>query len=83
MATVSRHGATDMVNTMGGSEIRAERIETLQRLLGRLCAPDLTIVEAKSLRTRLIDLLEQIDRDAAPPRDVPSQPTDRVEVPKS
>src|SRR5512135_2961939 len=49
---------------MGSSEGRAERIEALRGLLERLCAPDLTLAEAKPLRNRLFDLLEQIDRTA-------------------
>jgi hypothetical protein len=67
--------------------VRAERIEALRGLLGRLCAPDLTLAGAKPLRTRLLDLLEQSDRETAPLRDIPSQPlappADRGEVPKS
>jgi hypothetical protein len=59
---------------MRGSELRAERIEALRGLLGRLCAPDLTMAEAKPLRARLIDLLGQIDRDTAAARGTPSQP---------
>src|SRR4051812_6744412 len=85
MATISRQGVTDTVRAMGDSEVRAERIEALRGLLGRLCAPDLTLAGAKQLRTRLIDLLEQIDQESAPLRDIPSQPlapsSDRSEVP--
>jgi hypothetical protein len=70
---------------MRDSEVRAERIEALGGLLGRLCAPDLTMAEAKSLRTRLMDLLGQIDRDTAAVRGTPSQPLapspDRGEMP--
>jgi len=51
---------------MGSSEGRAERIEALRGLLERLCAPDLTLAEAKPPRTRLFDLREQIDRVRSP-----------------
>jgi hypothetical protein len=59
---------------MGSSEGRAERIEALRGLLERLCAPDLTLAEAKPLRTRLFDLLEQIDRGTKPAGGTSSQP---------
>src|SRR4051794_12733139 len=84
---VSRRAESGTVRAMEDSDARAERVEALWGLLGRLCAPELTMAEAKSLRTRLIDLLEQIDRDKATVRGTPSQPlapsTDRDEVPKS
>jgi hypothetical protein len=84
---VSRGAESGTVKAMRDSEVLAERIESLWGLLGRRCAPDLTMAEAKSLRTRLIDLLEQIDRDTAAARGTPSQPlapsADRGEVPKS
>jgi hypothetical protein len=70
---------------MGSSEERAERIEALRWLLGRLCAPDLTLAEAKPLRTRLFDLLERTDRDREPTGATPPQPlapsSDRNEGP--
>jgi hypothetical protein len=40
-----------VVRAMGSSEERAERIEALRGLLDGLCAPDLTLAEAKPLRT--------------------------------
>ena len=62
---------------MGSSEGRAERIEALRGLLERLCAPDLTLAEAKPPRTRLFDLLEQIDRGTKPAGGTSSQPFPR------
>ena len=62
---------------MGSSEGRAERIEALQGLLERPCAPDLTQAEAKPPRTRLFDLLEQIDRGTKPAGGTSSQPFPR------
>jgi hypothetical protein len=43
-----------------------ERTEALRSLMERLCAPDLTLAEAKELRGRLSDLLETNDREAGP-----------------
>ena len=59
---------------MGSSEERAERIEALRGLLDGLCAPDLTLAEAKPLRTRLLDLLERTDRGTEPAGGPPPQP---------
>jgi hypothetical protein len=59
---------------MGSSEERAERIEALRGLLDRLCAPDLTLAEAKPLRTSLFDLLERTDRGMGPTGATPPQP---------
>ncbi len=36
-------------------------IETLQGILERLCAPDLTVAEAQDLHPRLIRLIETIE----------------------
>ncbi len=38
-------------------------VETLQGLMDRLCAPDLTAAESQSLRPRLFQLLESIEAD--------------------
>src|SRR4051812_30026287 len=62
----SRGIAADTVKAMLDWETRAERIVPLRGLLGRLCAPDLTLAGARPVRTRLVDLLEQIDRDKVP-----------------
>jgi hypothetical protein len=70
---------------MGSSQERAEQIEALRGLLDRLCAPDLTLAEAKPLRTRLFDLLERTDRGREPAGAMPPQPharsSDRDEGP--
>ena len=58
---------------MWSSEERTERIEALRGLLDSLCAPDLTLAEAKPLRTRLFDLLERIDRGTEPAGATPPQ----------
>jgi hypothetical protein len=75
----------EAVRAMGSSEEWAERIEALRGLLDRLCAPDLTLAEAKPLRTRLFDLLERTDRDMEPAETTPPQPlapsSDRNEGP--
>ena len=42
---------------MGGPGETAERIKALQALLDRLCAPDLTLSEAKGVRAGLAALL--------------------------
>lgn len=42
-----------------------ERVEALRGLMDRLCAPDLTLVEAKLLRGRLAELLDRGGRGAA------------------
>jgi hypothetical protein len=63
-----------VVRAMGSSEERAERIEALRGLLDGLCAPDLTLAEAKPLRTRLFDLLERTDRGTEPAGGPPPQP---------
>jgi hypothetical protein len=47
------------MTVMESRERRAERIEALRGLLDRLCAPDLTLAEAKVLREIVYDLLEQ------------------------
>jgi hypothetical protein len=47
---------------MGRQEEQIERIEALRVLMDRLCAPDLTLTEAKALRGRLDDMLERDDR---------------------
>jgi hypothetical protein len=59
---------------MRSSEERTERIEALRGLLDGLCAPDLTLAEAKPLRTRLFDLLERTDRSTEPAGGPPAQP---------
>jgi hypothetical protein len=69
----SRRGESEAVRVMGSSEERAERIEALRGLLDRLCAPDLTLAEAKPLRSRLFDLLERIDRGMEPVGATPPQ----------
>jgi hypothetical protein len=63
-----------VVRAMGSSEERAERIEALRGLLDGLSAPDLTLAEAKPLRTRLFDLLEWTDRGTEPAGGPPPQP---------
>jgi hypothetical protein len=72
---------------MGSSEERAERIAALRGLLDRLCAPDLTLAEAKPLRTRLFDLLERTDRGMEPAGTTLPQPlppsSNRSERPSS
>ncbi|MBV8610606.1 MAG: hypothetical protein JO034_24520 [Singulisphaera sp.] len=62
---------------MGSSEGRAERIEALRGLLEHPCASDLTQAEAKPPRTRLFDLLEQIDRGTKPAGGTSSRPFPR------
>jgi hypothetical protein len=42
-------------------EQRAAQIETLRGLLDRLCSPDLTLGEAKVLRSQVFDLLKRIN----------------------
>ena len=44
---------------MGSQQERTERIEALRGLIERLSAPDLTLAEAKVLRSRISDLLER------------------------
>ena len=46
---------------MGSQHERAERIQVLRGLIERLCAPDLTLSEAKVLRGRLSSLLPRDD----------------------
>jgi len=48
---------------MGCHEERAEQIEALRELLDRLCSPDLTLGEAKHVRTQLLDLLDRIEQE--------------------
>ncbi|MFI5456208.1 MAG: hypothetical protein ACHRXM_12240 [Isosphaerales bacterium] len=43
---------------------RAEIIKALRELLDRLCSPDLTLGEAKSLRTQVLILLDRNDQGA-------------------
>ncbi len=59
---------------MWNSQERAERIDALRWLLDGLCAPDLTLAEAKPLRARLFDLLERTDRVMEPAGATPPQP---------
>ena len=59
---------------MAGPRQTTERIEALRGLLERLGAPDLTLAEAKPLRTRLFDLLERTDRGREPTGAIPPQP---------
>jgi hypothetical protein len=40
---------------------RVERIEAMRGLIDRLCSPELTLGEAKSLRTQLLNLLGRND----------------------
>ena len=47
---------------MGSQQERTERMEILRGLIERLCAPDLTLAEAKVLRGRISDLLEWEDQ---------------------
>ena len=44
----------------------AELTESLRELLDRLCAPDLTLGEAKTLRARLLGTLDRIEWDPLP-----------------
>ena len=69
-----RQGESEAVRAMESLEERAERIAALRGLLGRLCAPDLTLAEAKPLRSRLFDLLERTDRGREPAEATPPQP---------
>ena len=55
---------------MGSPEHRAARQELIQRLMLRLCASDLTLAEAKTLRDRLAELLAHEDRSPARPEDM-------------
>ena len=48
---------------MGVLQEQTDRIEILRGLIARLCAPDLTLTEAKLLRGHLSDLMELGDRD--------------------
>jgi hypothetical protein len=50
---------------MGIQQERTDRIDALRGLIERLCAPDLTVAEAKVLRARLSDLLEPDKEPAA------------------
>ena len=45
------------------------RMDLLRELMERLDAPDLTLVEAKGLRSRLNSLLEHEDSEDGPTRD--------------
>jgi hypothetical protein len=47
---------------MGSPQEQAERMEILRGLIERLSAPDLTLAEAKVLRSRISDLLEREDQ---------------------
>lgn len=42
---------------------RMRVVETLQGLMDRLCAPDLTAAESQTLRPRLLQLLEAIEAE--------------------
>ena len=46
---------------------QAEIIEALRELLDRLCSPDLTLGEAKSLRTQVWILLDRNNDQGAEP----------------
>ena len=46
---------------MGCLSEQDDRIEALNGLLERLCAPDLTLAEAKDLRGRLASLIDRGD----------------------
>ena len=50
------------VMVMGIQQERTDRIDALRGLIERLCAPDLTLAEAKVLRSRISDLLEREDQ---------------------
>jgi len=52
---------------MSQSVENAKRIEALRGLLDRLCAPDLTLSEAKAVRSGLSELLERPERVALEP----------------
>jgi hypothetical protein len=54
---------------------QADRIEALQGLIHRLSAPELTLTEAKALRSRLSDLLEPGDRRVRRDSISPASPT--------
>ena len=49
---------------MGIQQERTDRIDALRGLIERLCAPALTLAEAKVLRGRISDLLE-VDKGPA------------------
>jgi hypothetical protein len=50
------------MTVMGSREDQVGSIEALRSLLDRLCAPDLTLAEAKSLRDRVSELIERIEK---------------------
>jgi len=52
-----------------------DRIEALQGLIQRLSAPELTLTEAKALRSRLSELLEPEDRRVRRDTMSPASPT--------
>ena len=52
------HSGSGRVMVMGIQQERTDRIDALRGLIERLCAPDLTLAEAKVLRARLPDLLD-------------------------
>jgi hypothetical protein len=60
---------------MGCHDERAELIKALRELLDRLCAPDLTLGEAKDLRAELLHLLDRIERELEPGKTAPSSST--------
>jgi hypothetical protein len=47
---------------MASLKERAEIIEALRKLLDRLCSPDVSLGEAKSLRTQVLILLDRNDQ---------------------
>src|SRR4051812_33675446 len=68
-------GRARSVSVMGCREERAEHVEALRELLDRLRSPDLTLGEAKYLRSQLIGLLERIERDSRSGKPVSAQTT--------
>ncbi len=67
-------GPEKMGGVMKRPDEQNQRIDLLRELLECFDAPDLTLVEAKALRSRLADLLEpEVPTDAgARPRRMPS-----------
>ena len=57
--------------TMNDSTGPARMIDSLRDLLERLVSPDLTLVEAKVLRSQVFHLLEETDHDTSNCRESP------------
>jgi hypothetical protein len=68
---------------MDGGRGLSDRVEALCGLLDGLCAPDLTLAEAKALRARLFGLLDPgpSPRDPLAPCDEPNHPAPPLPFP--